>query len=254
MTDTNDCRLGGDTGTGTVDNGRWGQNQHHSRFHWSKHSLYGVFEADVRPGCATASTQKVMLPLDAGMVEVWVTMAPTEKPDHGYADTEYFAVNYIPADGVVAFTFAPASCTLLFPYAVSDGPFMIGAWNTGIAISNPSAFTDTPLSGTITFTLFPNDGEMIVHSTDGMSTGTGLDEDGSLPAGNTHTVLLSEVLDDAGMPGDFIGHLYVRTNFTGCRGVGWVTDFSTVNQAYLPYFGDNLDEGSVPANNTKPVE
>ena len=30
---------------------------------------------------------------------------------------EYFAVNYIPADGVVAFTIAPASCTLLFPYA-----------------------------------------------------------------------------------------------------------------------------------------
>ena len=164
-------------------------------------------------------------------------------------DTEYFAVNYIPADGVVAFTIAPASCTLLFPYAVNL-PDM--NWNTGIAISNPSAFTDTPLSGDITFTLFPNDGEMIVHQTSAMSSGKGLDEDGSLPAGNTHTVLLREVLADAGMPMmDFIGHIYVRTNFTGCRGVGWVTDFSTVNQAYLPYFGDNLDEGSVPANNTK---
>ena len=198
---------------------------------------------------ATSAQEDLMLPLDEGMVEVWVTMAPTEKPDMVETDTEYFAVNYIPADGVVAFTIAPASCTLLFPYAVSAG-----SWNTGIAISNPSAFTDTPLSGDITFTLFPNDGEMIVHQTSAMSTGTGLDEDGSLPAGNTHTVLLSEVLDDAGMPMEFIGHLYVRTNFTGCRGVGWVTDFSTVNQAYLPYFGDNLDEGSVPANNTKPVE
>ena len=198
---------------------------------------------------ATSAQEDLMLPLDEGMVEVWVTMAPTDKPDMVNENTEYFAVNYIPADGVVAFTIAPASCTLLFPYAVSAG-----TWNTGIAISNPSAFTDTPLSGDITFTLFPNDGEMIVHQTSAMSNGTGLDEDGSLPAGNTHTVLLSEVLDDAGMPMEFIGHLYVRTNFTGCRGVGWVTDFSTVNQAYLPYFGDNLDEGSVPANNTKPVE
>ena len=163
---------------------------------------------------------------------------------------EYFALNYMPADGVVAFTIAPASCTLLFPY-VAAVPAM--DWDTGIAISNPSAFTDTPLSGDLTFTLFPNDGEMFVHSTDGMSTGTGLAEDGSLPAGNTHTVLLSQVLADAGMPGDFIGHLYVRTNFTGCRGVGWITNWTTVNQAYLPYFGDNLDEGSVPANNTKPV-
>ena len=164
-------------------------------------------------------------------------------------DTEYFAVNYIPADGVVAFTIAPASCTLLFPYAA----VWEGVWDTGIAIANPSAFTDTPLSGDITFTLFPSDGEMIMHSTDGMSSGSGLDEDGSLPAGNTYTVLLSEVLDDAGMPGDFIGHFYVRTNFTGCRGLGYVTDFASGAQAYLPYFGDNLDEGSVPANNTKPV-
>ena len=67
-------------------------------------------------------------------------------------------------------------------------------------------------------------------------------------------MLLSEVLSDAGMPGDFIGHFYVETDFTGCRGVGWVTDFSTVNQAYLPYFGDNLDEGSVPANNSASAE
>ena len=204
---------------------------------------------------ATSSEEDIMLPLDEGEVTVWVTMAPTEKPDLPDADTEYFTVNYIPADGVVAFTIDPASCTLLFPYAVSLGETPSSpAWNTGIAISNPSAFTDTPLSGSITFTLFPNDGDMIVHSTGGMSSGQGLDEEGSLPAGNTHTVLLSEVLYDAGMPMEFVGHLYVRTNFTGCRGVGWVTDFSTVNQAYLPYFGDNLDEGSVPANNTKPVE
>ena len=198
---------------------------------------------------ATSAQEDLMLPLDEGVVEVWVTMAPTEKPDMVDENTEYFAVNYIPADGVVAFTIAPASCTLLFPYAA----VWEGVWDTGIAIANPSAFTDTPLSGDITFTLFPSDGEMIMHSTDGMSTGTGLDEDGSLPAGNTYTVLLSEVLDDAGMPGDFIGHFYVRTNFTGCRGLGYVTDFASGAQAYLPYFGDNLDEGSVPANNTKPV-
>ena len=60
-----------------------------------------------------------MLPLDEGVVEVWVTMAPTEKPTAIDGGTEYFAVNYIPADGVVAFTIAPASCTLLFPYAAS---------------------------------------------------------------------------------------------------------------------------------------
>ena len=70
---------------------------------------------------ATSEQEDLMLPLDEGVVEVWVTMAPTEKPDMVETDTEYFAVNYIPADGVVAFTIAPASCTLLFPYAVVWG-------------------------------------------------------------------------------------------------------------------------------------
>ena len=130
-------------------------------------------------------------------------------------------------------------------------PDLMPAWNTGIAITNPSAFTDTPLSGTVTFTLFPNDEEKIVYSTDGSSSGTGLDVDGSIPAGNTYTVLLSEVLSDAGMPGDFTGHVYVETDFTGCRGMGYVTDFNSGAQAYLPYFGDNLDEGDVPANNSQ---
>ena len=46
----------------------------------------------------------------------------------------------------------------------------------------------------------------------------------------------------AGHDGDFTGHLFAKTDFTGCRGVGWVTDFGSVNQAYLPYFGDNLDD------------
>ena len=188
----------------------------------------------------------IMLPLDEGVVEIWVTMAPTSKPDMVGPDTEYFAVNYIPADGVQAFTITPASCTLLFPYAVALKDM---GWNTGIAISNPSAFTDTPLGGTIKFTLFPNDEDRIVYPTDGSSSGKGLDVDGSIPAGNTYTVLLSEVLSDADMPGDFVGHLYVETDFTGCRGVGWVTDFSTVNQAYLPYFEDGLGEGAVPSNN-----
>ena len=194
-----------------------------------------------------AAEDDVMLPLDEGEVTVWVTMAPTEKPATVDKDTEYFTVNYIPANGVLALTIEPASCTLLFPYAVSAG-----MWDTGIAVANPSAFTDTPLSGTLMFSLFPNDAPMAPYATHGGSPGTGLAADGSLPAGNTYSVLLSEVLDDAGMPGDFTGHLYVRTNFTGCRGVGWLTDFATVNQAYLPYFGDNLDEASVPGNNTNP--
>ena len=209
----------------------------------TKDSVKLMFSLD-----ASSSVDDIMLPLDEGVVEIWVTMAPTSKPETVDMDTEYFAVNYIPADGVQAFTIAPASCTLLFPYAAVF-PDLMPAWNTGIAITNPSAFTDTPLSGTVTFTLFPNDGQRIVYPTHGMSPGLGLDSDGTIPAGNTYTVLLSEILAAAEADRDFLGHIYVETDFTGCRGMGYVTDFEGGAQAYLPYFGDNLDVGDVPANN-----
>ena len=211
----------------------------------SKEKLTLTFELD--------TTTSDMLPLDAGVVEVWVTMAPNEAPPdgdlNGGTEDEYFAVNYLPADGVVAFTIAPASCTLLFPYAA----FSMG-WNTGIAIANPSNKAGgTPLSGSLTFTLFSNDEDMVEYSTDGMSPGRGLDPDGLLPAGNTYIVLLHEILDSAGFSGEeFLGHIYVDTDFTGCRGLGYVSDFKSGAQAYLPYFGDNLDEGDVPGSNPSP--
>ena len=100
---------------------------------------------------ATSAQEDLMLPLDAGVVEVWVTMAPTKKPDEVNADTEYFAVNYIPADGVVAFTFKPASCTLLFPYVTSN---LENGIYTGIVVTNPTSFAEPNLSGSIMFHLY----------------------------------------------------------------------------------------------------
>ena len=203
-------------------------------------SLSLVLDLDAR-----STVEDIMLPLGAGMVQVMAQMAPTKKPTPVATDSEYFAENLIAAEKP-SFTFAPASCTLLFPYTVYL-PEM--SWNTGIAVTNPSAFTTTPLSGKVTFTLFPNGGEMMEYTTDAGTPGDNpLEGDGMLPAGKTYTVLLHELLGWVNHSGDFVGHMYVQTDFTGCRGVGWVTDFGTVNQAYLPYFADNLDVGDVPSN------
>ena len=137
-----------------------------------------ALDANMGTGADDAS---VALPLMMGEIRASVTMMPVKAmvPADG---TPYFTENFMPTSGGAVFTFAPASCTLLFPYAAVF-PDLMPAWNTGIAITNPSAFTDTPLSGTVTFTLFPNDGEMIVYPTDLMSPGMGLDSDGTLPAG-----------------------------------------------------------------------
>ena len=191
---------------------------------------------------ASSAVEDIELPISPGTVQVMATMAPTKKPTLVAPDSEYFAENFIAAEKA-SFTFAPASCTLLYPY-VTYLPEI--GWNTAIAVTNPSAFTKTPLSGAITFTLYPNHGLPVV--TAGGPPGAGLDADGSLPAGNTYTVLLSQLLSWANYPGDFQGHLYVKTDFTGCRGLGWVTDWRSANQAYLPYFEDNNDRGNVPVN------
>ena len=58
---------------------------------------------------ATSDQEDLMLPLDEGVVEVWVTMAPDEAADmpDGTTEDEYFAVNYIPADGVHGVHYRP---------------------------------------------------------------------------------------------------------------------------------------------------
>ena len=185
-----------------------------------------------------------------GMVTITAAFGPEKAADDA-PNPEFFA-DANPTAAATLFTYEPATCTLLFPYGLVN---TMGNFDTGIAISNPSGFGSSPLNGAITFTLFMNgaDAEMpMVVTTDAMTAGA-LNDEGMLEAGNTYTVLLSEVLAMPGADhtGDFTGHFYAKADFTGCRGVGWVTDFSTVNQAYLAYFGDNLDEGGVPANNTQ---
>ena len=45
--------------------------------------------------------------------------------------------------------------------------------------------------------------------------------------------MASEILADAADGGtDFVGHVHLLADYTQCSGLGWVTDFQTVNQAY----------------------
>ena len=64
------------------------------------------------------SPAEVELPVVDGTVRVMATMAP-EEVETPAGDSEYFDENFIPAGGAVAFTFDPATCTLLFPLVLS---------------------------------------------------------------------------------------------------------------------------------------
>ena len=73
---------------------------------------------------------------------------------------------------------------------------------------------------------------MAEYDTTDMITGVGLEEDGTLAPGGTYQVMSSEILAATDWGSTFQGHVHLRADYTNCSGLGWVTDFMTVNQAY----------------------
>ena len=128
------------------------------------------------------------------------------------------------------FKIRPAQCTLLFPL-VARIPSM--AWNTGISVMNPG-YKGGGVAGGLTFTFYGNDGTVADFSTaEFPNVGEGLDELGEVPKGGTYSILASEILAATNWGEEFLGHVHVLADYTDCNGVGWVTDFTTVNQAYV---------------------
>ena len=131
----------------------------------------------------------------------------------------------------------PANTTMLMPYALVLPPF-----DTGIAVANTtkdpfgtSSGGATPGNGTLTVDFFPT------ASTGGSGTpcslttsstnkpGGGLSSDGTLAAGATWTVLLSQLLTASGTcpAGNFTGYLFIRANFLDAHGTATISDFKT---------------------------
>ena len=44
--------------------------------------------------------------------------------------------------------------------------------------------------------------------------------------------MASEILKVTNWGEEFIGHVHLLADYTNCSGLGWVTDWMTVNQAY----------------------
>lgn len=129
--------------------------------------------------------------------------------------------------------------TLLVPFAsyiVSSG------YNTGLGISNTTwdpgvkvttFATAVPQTGTITFYFYNQQvgaaaPTVTSYTTKAGSPGTGLDANGNVPAGSTYSVLLSQLLKEAGFTGDFTGYIFAVTNFTNAHGQYFLSDFKAV--------------------------
>ena len=166
---------------------------------------------------------KISFPLTPGSVMARATFTDMQGGDDNFADAF--------TDYVTVFNIRPAQCELLFP-VVSVLPNQ-GNWDTAISVTNP-AYEDEMASGGLTFTFYGIGNVEATYDTKiDVVTGRGLEVDGTLSPGSTYQVMASEILTVTNWGGEeFIGHVHLRADYTNCSGLGWVTDFMTVNQAY----------------------
>jgi len=128
----------------------------------------------------------------------------------------------------------PANTTLLMPYALTLAPF-----DTGLAIANTTADPfgtgsggATPSPGTITLNFYPTSATgagtpFTLTTSSTVRPGLGLSSDGTLAAGATWTVLLSQLLTASGQTGTFTGYVFIQTNFLDAHGTATISDFRT---------------------------
>ena len=132
-------------------------------------------------------------------------------------------------DYVTVFNIRPAQCEILFP-VVTVLPDL--GYNTAISVTNP-AYEDEMASGGLLFTFYGIGGVVATYDTTvDPIVGVGLEDDGTLSPGGTYQVLANQILAATDWGETFQGHVHLRADYTNCSGLGWVTDFATVNQAY----------------------
>lgn len=134
---------------------------------------------------------------------------------------------------------AAASTTMLIPLAEK-----ISVFDTGISVANTTA---DPFGaggggaiaspGTLRFDFFPTTaaGPGTACSLTTSSTtkpGYGIASDGTIPAGATYVVLLSQLLPASNCAaGDFIGYIFIQANFLNAHGQATISDFRTYSLA-----------------------
>ena len=171
---------------------------------------------------AKPDNDDISFPLDVDSIMVKVTFTGDDADEEG-SFTDAFT------DYVTVFNIRPAQCEILFPVVTVRPDVM---FNTAISVTNP-AYGDEMASGGLMFTFYGmGDVVGMYDTTVDPIVGVGLEADGTLSPGGTYQVLASEILAATNWGETFQGHVHLRADYTHCSGLGWVTDFTKVNQAY----------------------
>jgi hypothetical protein len=199
----------------------------------------------VIPNPQLSSTAAVTTP---GVITVTATMSPIgeavnnsipataglPRQDQGYP-------TFIQADvgPLTVVNITAASTTLLLPLAEK-----VGAFDTGISIANTTSdlFTAAgggaiPSPGSLKFDFFNTTATgaatpCTLQTSATVRPGFGIAADGTIPAGATYVVLLSQLLPASNCaPGDFVGYIFVTANFLNAHGQVTISDFKSFSLA-----------------------
>ena len=154
---------------------------------------------------------------------------------------------------MVIFAIQPAQCTLLFPVVTVMDP-----WQTVISISNPG-YVEDPVDGGLEFTFYRQafegmNFEPVTYTTGPLTPGSGLEVDGTLAAGSTYQAYIRDILAAAEWGETFVGHVHVRADYTGCTGLGWVTDFELKSTKPILRWCSIPTQVKVQTNNNQDVQ
>lgn len=197
------------------------------------------------------STKDASLPIPSGTVTYTASMAPigpafdSKGNPIPESDTTHFIIprfKDVPIAAQTLLSVAGSTTTLLIPYA---GVTASSGFDTGLAVANtttdPNTDSETSITGitspvvqegTVTFYFYQQQvgttaPTTFSYTTKAGSPGNGVDANGLVPSGSTYVVLLTQLLNAAGVTGDFAGYIFVVTNFTNAHAQYVLTDFKS---------------------------
>jgi len=191
--------------------------------------LKEAFDINFTTVVKTSGTGAISKPLAAVVISATVT----SDPDNTTTSVPRFNVTALPSGGQTILNVISTTTNILYTYTTWDATL---AYDTGLHISNTSADPflvngATATGGAVTYHFFPRGGGATYsYATVAGSPGTGLEADGTVAAGGSHTVLLSELIAAAGQSGPFTGYIIAVCGFTHGHGEGFVLSGTTIAQ------------------------
>lgn len=200
-------------------------------------------------GIAVNVAEDTPLPIPAGAISYTATLAPIQPAfdaDGTVVDLDIprYAEALLQGGDIV--TVKGSQTVLIMP--IAQNMPSIG-YDTGIAVSNTTLDPGAeelgikgaiPQAGKIAFILYAQQNgatavKQYTYVTDGASPGTGLDSAGKLQPGSTYTVLVSQILQAAGVTDEFQGYGFIVTNFTNAHGICVASNFTNFSQGTSLY-------------------